>query len=236
VKRNIKVIYFDIDDTILDHKSAERAALQDTRDALPILQNVEIEELWNYYHKNNRRLWTEYGAGRINREILENNRFEWTLRDLGLNISDAAIMREVYMEFYEKHWIWIDNAKEVLAILSAEYPIGFLTNGFAEVQRAKALRFNLDTISDFYIISEEVGFMKPSPGIFEFATRSVNCEPEEILYVGDSFVSDIEGGASYGWKTAWYTFQPELSKAKVANIVFDDFRNLPDLIAKFVNK
>jgi HAD superfamily hydrolase (TIGR01549 family) len=236
VKRTIKFIYFDIDDTILDHKSAERAALQDTRDALPFLQNVEIEELWSYYHKNNRRLWTEYGAGRINRAVLENNRFEWTLRDLGLDLHDAAEMREVYMQYYENHWIWIENAKDVLATLLAEYPIGFLTNGFAEVQRAKAQRFNLDTLSEFYIISEDVGFMKPSLGIFEFATRAVNCEPEEILYVGDSFVSDIEGGSTYGWKTAWFTYQPELSKAKKADIVFDDFSKLPELIANFVNK
>lgn len=236
MKRTIKFIYFDIDDTILDHKSAERAALQDTRDALPYLQNVEIEKLWSYYHKNNKRLWTEYGAGRINRELLENNRFEWTLRDLGLDIQEAAKMREIYMSFYEKHWIWIENAKEVLATLSTEYPIGFLTNGFAEVQRAKAERFNLETISDHYIISEEVGFMKPSPGIFEFATRAVNCEPDEILYVGDSFASDIEGGSASGWKTAWYTFQPELAKAKKADIVFDDFSKLPELIAKLANK
>lgn len=236
MKNTIKFIYFDIDDTILDHKSAERSALQETRNSLSALQDVAIEELWKHYHQNNKRLWIEYGAGRISREILENNRFEWTLRDLGQNIGEAEKMRQVYMKFYEQHWTWVSNAKEVLTILSAQYPVGFLTNGFAEVQRAKAQQFNLDTLSEFYIISEEVGFMKPSPGIFEYATRAVKCNPEEILYVGDSFISDIQGGSSYGWKTAWFTYLPNPSEAKIADIVFDDFRLLPDLVAKLANK
>jgi len=236
VKNSIKFIYFDIDDTILDHKSAERSALRDTRDSLPLLQDIAIEELWNHYHQNNKRLWIEYGAGRISREILENNRFEWTLRDLGQDINKAEELRHVYMKFYEKHWTWVPHAKEILTILSAQYPVGFLTNGFAELQREKARRFNLDTLSEFYIISEEVGFMKPAAGIFEYATRVVKCNPEEILYVGDSFISDIMGGASYGWKTAWFTYLPNPSEAKIADIVFDDFRLLPELVTKLANK
>lgn len=236
VNRKIKFVFFDIDDTILDHKSAERAALQDTRDSLPFMLDIEVEDLWNYYNQNNKRLWNEYGAGRINRETVENSRFEWTLRDLGLDIHEAQNMREIYMQFYEKHWIWVEHARQALMEISAIYPIGFLTNGFVEVQRAKAVRFELEALTEFYIISEEAGFMKPSPGIFEFATRSVKLDPHEILYVGDSFTSDIEGGASYGWKTAWFTFQPDPSQAEVADIVFDDFRKLPGLIRNYVNK
>lgn len=232
MKKDIRYIYFDIDDTILDHKSAERAGLQDTHDNLEFLQPIPLQELWDVYHSNNKKLWKDYGAGRIDREFLEHSRFAWTLRDLGIETSNTTKMRETYMQYYEDHWEWIPGAKEALAVLSKQYSVGFLTNGFAEVQQKKAEKFGLFDLTENYIISENVGFMKPMPGIFEYATRMAEVQPEEILYVGDSFISDIEGGSAFGWKTAWFTNSQDASQTKKATFAFDDF----DLLVRTVDR
>jgi len=226
VKQRPKFLYFDIDDTILDHKSAERAALHDTRLALPELAGIDVERLQQVYHLNNARLWKDYGAGNIDRAFLEENRFAWTLRDLGVTGLSPDEMRQVYMRQYARHWTWIPGARQALTTLIKWYPIGFLTNGFAEIQHAKAEQFQLHDFSQVYLISEEIGFMKPQPGIFEFATRQAGVHPHEILYVGDSFESDIVGGGAFGWRTAWFTGQTDVAKTTQATLVFDDFTRL----------
>lgn len=230
MKNFVKFVYFDVDDTLLDHKSAERAALQDTRGELVYLQSTEIEKIWDMYHLNNARLWKDYGAGKINRQFLENSRIEWTLKDLGIDIGYTEEVRRVYLNYYKKHWNWIQGAQESLLIIAKKYPVGFLTNGFSEIQRSKSEAFDLERFSSVYIISEDVGHMKPNPEIFDYATRMANVKPHEILYVGDSFHSDIEGGASFGWKTAWFTSDPDPVKARKPDFVFGDYSKLTSFL------
>ena len=50
--------------------------------------------------------------------------------------------------------------------------------------------------------------MKPHPKIFDYSTQLVGVERSEILYVGDSFTSDVMGGKEAGWQVAWYTNNP----------------------------
>lgn len=222
----IRFVYFDLDDTLIDHKSAERASLQDTRSELTYLQSVDIEELRDAYHLNNSRLWREYGEGNIDRPFLENARIEWTLKDVGIDINKTDEVREIYMKFYKLHWSWISGAEKALQIISGKYPVGYLTNGFSEIQRGKFEKFELGKYSNICVISEDVGFMKPSIEIFAHATAKAGVKPEEILYVGDSFHSDIEGGNSYGWKTAWFVQNPDPEKARIADYRFDDYTEL----------
>lgn len=235
MKPNIRFLYFDVDDTILDHKAAERAALKQTHDHFPEFGTISVQELWHHYHANNVMLWHEYGIGEIDRAYLEINRFAFTLRDLDISTIDPDTMRAFYMKSYQDNWRWIDHAQQVLNDLSKQWPIGFLTNGFRELQRAKADQFNLWSYTEHYVISEEVGFMKPSREIFEFATKRVNVEPEQILYVGDSLTSDIIGGSDYGWKTAWYTQSTDPKKLIKATITFDDLQKLPEMIQNILH-
>jgi putative hydrolase of the HAD superfamily len=225
-KTKIEFIFFDIDDTILDHKSAERAALRNTHNQLNCFKGTDADLLLDVYHRINAGLWKDYGAGRIDRQFLEESRFAWTLRDLGIEPHQSTLFRETYMELYEKHWTWVPGARDALSEIHKAFSIGFLTNGFTEIQQRKAERFDLYSLSDHYIISEEAGFMKPMPGIFEFATRSVGVSPENILYVGDSFISDIQGGSAFGWNTAWFTQEVDSDKQRKATFHFSEYKSL----------
>ena len=46
--------------------------------------------------------------------------------------------------------------------------------------------------------------MKPQPAIFQHATDAAGVRPDEILYVGDSLHSDVQGGLGFGWHVAWF--------------------------------
>ncbi len=232
----IKYIYFDVDDTILDHRKAERLALAETYDIYNVLHKAELEDFRERYHHINVELWHKYGLREIDRPYLEYHRFADTLAWFSID-ADPVEIRNTYMSLYRAKWGWVDEAEEVLIKLSGKYPIGFLTNGFSEIQRWKADKFDLHRFGENYIISEDVGHMKPSTEIFEYATLKAGCNPEQVLYIGDSFVSDIIGGSNFGWKTGWFhrDMNPDPNKVKQADFVFSDFTKLPDLIESLGN-
>lgn len=233
---HIKFIYFDVDDTILDHRRAERLALAETYSIYKVLQKADLEDFRERYHYINVDLWQKYGLREIDRPYLEYHRFADTLKWFSIDANPVEI-RNTYMNLYRAKWGWIDGAEDVLIALSKDYNIGFLTNGFAEIQRWKADKFDLHRFGSNYIISEDVGHMKPSAEIFAFATIKAGCEPSEVLYIGDSFTSDIQGGANFGWKTGWFNrdVNPDAQKCAVADFVFNDFTKLPEMIESLGN-
>jgi putative hydrolase of the HAD superfamily len=54
---------------------------------------------------------------------------------------------------------------------------------------------------DHWISSEAARSCKPDPGIFRAALEEVGCRPEEVIFVGDSRVHDIQGARALGIRT-----------------------------------
>ena len=53
------------------------------------------------------------------------------------------------------------------------------------------------------VVSDEVGWRKPGPVIFEEALRRVGVAPERTLFVGDRADIDVLGAHRMGMRTAW---------------------------------
>jgi putative hydrolase of the HAD superfamily len=223
---NPKFIFFDLDDTLLDHKKAEQAGLSDVHQHFEIFNNIPEEHLINTYHHINKGLWEAYGRGEIDRHELHQRRFRETFLELGINDSVHEEAGQVYMNYYRNHWEWIDGAKDCYDRITERYDVGIITNGFAETQWLKVDRFNLKETARHIVISEEVGEMKPHPKVFDHATELTGLERPDILYIGDSFTSDVVGGAKASWQVAWYTQNPIEQGYKLADLVFSDFKEL----------
>ena len=222
---SIRFIYFDLDDTLLDHRAAERAALADcTVHFEQHFNGHDLAHVQETYHAHNAPLWRDYGAGRIGRDDVMQLRFARLLEALSIGTVDSEVVGTHYLQCYAKHWTWIDGAEAAFHAIADRLPVGILTNGFAEIQHAKLDRFpKLRDRAKAVLISEEVGVMKPNPGIFAHATETAAVAPEQILYVGDSLHSDVEGGRSFGWQVAWYGGDPSVREDV---LVFNDWTDL----------
>jgi HAD superfamily hydrolase (TIGR01549 family) len=87
----------------------------------------------------------------------------------------------------------------VLDAVRKTYKTGILTNGFKVLQRQKINKYRLADHVDFTLVSEEVGYHKPDPRIFEQALQLADSAlPAETLYVGDNPVTDIQGALNAG--------------------------------------
>lgn len=203
----IRFVYFDLDDTLLDHRNAERKALSDVCGMFPgSLGRFPLAEVQETYHTHNVALWQLYGEGAIGRDELMRLRFERLLEALRLDTSAPMEVSDCYLQQYARHWTFLDGARDAFFRISDHFPVGVLTNGFSEVQHAK-----LDSFPEIrerlaaLVVSEDVGFLKPHPAIFQHATDAAGVEAASILYVGDSYRSDVSGARGAGWYAAWYT-------------------------------
>jgi putative hydrolase of the HAD superfamily len=98
------------------------------------------------------------------------------------------------------------DALATLAAVRAALPgrrLGLITNGPAEVQRAKIELLGLDGLVDFALISGELGIEKPDPDIFRKALRMADATPDEAVFVGDSPDHDIAGARAAGIRAIW---------------------------------
>ena len=208
----VRFVYFDLDDTLLDHRLAERRALADLhRHHAAALGHLDVGAVQAAYHEHNAELWGRYAAGEIKKADLKRLRFERLLHHLAVDGLEPTALGDAYLDRYARHWSPIDGALDAFHAVAGRFPVGVLTNGFAEVQHAKLARFpDVRDRLRALIISEEAGAMKPHPDVFARAAEVAGMPPASILYVGDSYRSDVRGALGAGWQVAWFRGDPAL--------------------------
>ena len=72
-----------------------------------------------------------------------------------------------------------------------------------DLARGKQVGDLLEDI-DCIVLSEEFGVRKPDPAVFWHATGLLGREPEECLYVGDSYAADVVGAKKAGLPVCWF--------------------------------
>jgi len=220
-------IYFDLDNTLLDHNKAEEKAHQAVYQSTPELQKVPIEKWLETYQAINHQLWLKYQSGEIDRFELQRGRFRNSMEELGMDYTRSKEIGDSYMQQYREHWNWIEGAREALETISSRFETGIITNGFRETQNLKFDKLEIRQYCSHLIISEEVGELKPHPKVFDHATELAGVDRDKILYIGDSHSSDITGGYNAGWKTAWYTGKiTRNGEARIADLEFEEFGEL----------
>ena len=194
----MKMIYFDLDNTILDFNKCEKEALKD----LLLLYDLEITEKHiSSYSRINKKCWEDYEKGFISKDILRSKRFEIFFKTNNIKEKVEIIHSKEYLNFLKDKSYFIPGAKNLLNKLkSKKYKMACLTNGIREVQEKRILKAGLYKYFDFTLTSEEVGIPKPNPLIFYRASEISKIPLIESIYIGDSLTSDFLGAKNAGIK------------------------------------
>jgi len=212
------LFFFDLDDTLLDHRGAEEAAHRATHAELPgVFGAVPFPEWLAGYRRNNLALWALYGRGEIDRHELTRRRFAEPLLELELDPLHGEKVGAVYLDFYARHWQLVEGAEVILEFAAQTGVVGILSNGLREQQRSKIRTFRLDRWVSHVVLSEEVGAMKPARAIFDAAWQAAGGGRVRKVYVGDSWESDVLGAKAAGWFPIWFD---RLGRGVPAPVVF----------------
>jgi HAD superfamily hydrolase (TIGR01509 family) len=109
----------------------------------------------------------------------------------------------------------LEGAEELVRYLAKKYPLTVVTNGFVEVQYEKFDKSGLRDCFAHIVLSEEVGCQKPNPRIFEEALRMNGLQAEEVVMIGDSWNSDIQGAINAGIDQIWVNGRVKSGNEKV---------------------
>jgi putative hydrolase of the HAD superfamily len=128
------------------------------------------------------------------------------LRPYGVPAEAAALAVAWYRTNRFHGLCLFADAVTTLETVRAALPgrrLGLITNGPAEVQRAKIELLGLDALVDFALVSGELGIEKPDPEIFRAALRMADATPDEAVFVGDSPDHDVAGARAAGIRAIW---------------------------------
>ncbi len=129
----------------------------------------------------------------------------WFLRDWGLTEGELAPMAEElsFLYDYERPRIMrrphLEETLEVLRGMGLR--LGVISNIISLSVVPHFLKeYGIDGYMDCVITSSSAGIRKPSPEIFRLAERTLELEPEELAYVGDTISRDVRGVRNAGWR------------------------------------
>lgn len=90
----------------------------------------------------------------------------------------------------------VPGAEAALSALDA-HPLGVLTNGVPDLQRAKLERHGIADRFDAVVASNEVGAVKPDPEVFAAARERIDADRH--VMVGDDREGDVAGAREAGF-------------------------------------
>ena len=228
--KQYRALFFDLDDTLLDFKTAERKSLQVIYKFFYEL-HVPWDEFQMAFHSANRKLWEAIESGHIGPAEMRTRRFEWVNEKYSVSHSPME-QANFYENCLVQNAAWLLGARESLQTLKETFQIAILTNGLTSVQRGKFQLLNLGELASIYLISEEIGISKPHPKIFELALESCGLVAAEVLMVGDSLSSDFQGALNAEIDFCWVNPHDHLLPAKFPSpaFVIKAVSELPELI------
>ncbi len=229
--QNIKVISFDLDDTlwsgteVLIHAEKSMTAWMATHTP-KISQSLSSDELRNrkiQFIKNNRHL--RYKVSQARQLFLTElfTDFDYP------QAQDLA--QECFAVFYaaRQKVTMFEGVIEVLTELNKHFKLIAITNGNANLQAV-----GLDEYFDFCLNGEDFDFPKPHGDIFQAALSKAGITSLECLHVGDHPEHDMLGAKEAGLMTCWLEDgRHSWQHAFEADITISHVRELlPLLVAK----
>lgn len=231
-KKMIRVLLWDIDGTLLDFHEAQKHAIRACFEEYGL--GYCSDEMLRVYDGINRRAWQRLERKEITKEQTLLGRFYEFFEQFGIPTECIPRFNASYQVRLGDYPVFTAGAMEtVRALKEAGYPQFAVTNGTVVAQERKLARTGLDQIFDEIFISDKVGAEKPSEQFFEpvlaAAERyALGVKKEEILIIGDSLTSDMQGGLNIGIRTCWYRSAEAAGKEHVA---FDyEIAGLPEIL------
>ncbi|KAH7245534.1 HAD-like domain-containing protein [Fusarium tricinctum] len=182
----VRVVFFDLDGTLFDHKHSLRLAISAIQKKYTGLVGKGIEDLIDQYNIALQLAYDEYL-----------DKIHLFFSALGLpepSLDEVREFRDGYKVVYRANRRATPGSIEALSRLREHgYRIAIITNGQIEDQADKAEAIGILNLIERIITSEEAGYRKPDPRIFQYAIEQLGASLHTTYMVGDSADSDIKG-------------------------------------------
>ena len=124
------------------------------------------------------------------------------LRSLDISPAEAEESARMAFEAFmakRNDVILFPETIPMLEMVSEAYTVVAITNGNADV-----FKTGIAPYFDLSIRADEAGIAKPDKGIFDLTWEKIGCQSSDVIHIGDSVESDVQGAINAGVTPIWY--------------------------------
>jgi len=200
---NIKVVTFDLDDTLWQLKPVMIEAERIVFDWLG-------EQAPKFAAHFTRQSFGEWKMQRYKNQPPQANQIsqmriaamQQALVEAGYAVDDARqLAADAFAVFlHARHQVTLfEGVEALLQTLHSRYSLGVLTNGNADIRR-----LTIGPLFDFAFSAEQLNASKPAADHFQAAQRASGARAEEIIHIGDHLEHDVAGARLAGCHAIWF--------------------------------
>lgn len=200
---SIRAVVWDVDDTLFDYTTADRAGMREHLLAEGLLGAYgDAEQALVRWRQVTDAQWARFSAGET---TFEDQRRDRVRVFLGTELTDAEADAwfERYIAHYETAWALFPDVLPVLDALAASHRHAVLSNSSIHVQDRKLRVLGVHDRFEAILCAAELGVSKPEAGAFHAACAALELAPHQVAYVGDHPEIDGRGAAEAGLLSVW---------------------------------
>jgi putative hydrolase of the HAD superfamily len=206
----IQAIMFDLWNTLFINKSYSKQRLEHLFQFLQKRQNfLSFDELRSAYNK--RFHLSEVTFEEIEfRHIYTEDRISNVLSELNITISKdnmEIIKQDLESQMLQDPPLLKPGVKKTLVELAPNYQIGLISNTGVTPGRILSKLLDVYEILDLFdvkIFSDETGYFKPHPKMFEIPLKKLRCKAQNAIHIGDMLETDVKGANEFQMTSIWF--------------------------------
>jgi putative hydrolase of the HAD superfamily len=202
------LMLFDLDGTLVDHDTAELAAINGWMQDAGFPSHVEDVPTQLVWRRISEEAFPDFFAGRTTLQEQRRLRVRRFLPLMGVDssaMSDGQLDAQFdeYRWRYQQAWRAFPDVADCLTRLADTHRIAVLTNGDHRQQSDKVRRAGLDRWVEDTIATSTLGVAKPDRAAFDRALRRLEAIPASSSYVGDRLDIDAQAATAAGLTGIW---------------------------------
>lgn len=199
----IQILLWDLDGTLLDFHAAESAAIKSLFGEFSLGRCSE--DMIRRYSQINESFWQRLERNELTKSQVLIGRFEQFFQEIGVPQALASEFNRQYQLRLGDTIVYRDDSINIVKKLRGKVSQYVVSNGTIIAQNKKLLLSGLGKLMDGVFLSEEIGIEKPNRAFFDAVFDVIRPSSlSEVMIIGDSLTSDIQGGNNAGILTCWY--------------------------------
>lgn len=240
----MKAVIFDFIGTLthVTEYNREKSKLKLYKSLVKAGFNVAEKEFLDAYDQ----AYEECRLKRYN-ELVEVTDAVWVteaLKRLGFQADPADVqLKAAISSFYEDYFNSLklnECTEQLLRQASRQYKTGLISNfTYAPVIHAAMRKLKVNWFFNVALVSQDVGWRKPSKKIFQEALKRLDVKAEEAVYVGDCPMEDIGGASAMGMNTIFvpsqfYSLEDLKESKQRPDLIVENICELQKIFSKFI--
>ena len=191
------------------------------------VDSVELVRMWRQKQLEYALISNSLQQGRVPFAEITRLALGYALSRAQVDLNDES--RQFLVSGWNQLQLWPEAEQILVEIKKRGYPVALLSNGDNSMLRRLANRLPIEC--DRIFSSEQAGYYKPHPSMYELPLKSFGLTSKQVLHVAGS-ATDVTGTKAAGLKCAWSNRKQDrvLDDQYYADYEFQNLLGLLDML------